>query len=461
MTSSPHPAANTAPAQARQTRQQFANPEDYLSFELAKAVRQLPPLYTRLLAASLSAIVFGAIAWAHFSKIDEVAVTSGELIPSTQVRPVRALEGGVIDQIVVQEGDEVNKGDVLMIQDPSLSDAEVDRLQEAVTLIQQDVDRLTAELQGSGATGIVLQDELISARLQEFDTRQAAATAELARLAAAVEEAKAQLVRTQANLPNAQELLANAQDREESLRSLIDGAIPRFDYLTARDQLTEAKDRATSLEREMDVQQQAIVQAERAYETALQERDRLESSRRTEILTQLTQRQEELANVQGQLKQANVRAKGQTITAPIAGRIYNIQATLGEKTIEPGEEILSILPKDQELLLEVKILNRDIGFIQMGMPAKVKIATFPFQEFGVIEGTVTHISPNATVDENLGPVFSARIELAQTTMPLRGEEVDLVPGMAATGDIVTRKKTVLTFITEPITRRFSDAFSVR
>ena len=457
MTSSP----DTAPAQARQTRQQFASPEDYLSYELAKAVRQLPPLYTRLLAVSLSALVFGAIAWAYFSKIDEVAVTSGELIPSTQVRPVRALDGGVINQILVEEGQEVKAGEILIIQDPALSDAEVDRLQDASNLIQQDVDRLTAELNGSGSTGIGLQDQLISARLQEFDTRQASARAEVERLAAAIEESRARLTRAEANLTNARQLLSTAQEREERLRSLLDGAIPQLDYLTAQDQLTEAQDRVASLEQEIDVQQQTIRQAERAYDAARQEGDRLASSRRTEILTQLNQRQEELANVQGQLKQANLRAQGQTITAPISGRIYNLQATLGERTIEPGEELLSILPDDGDLLLEVKVLNRDIGFIQPGMRAKVKIATFPFQEFGTIEGEVLQISPNATVDEQLGPVFSARIQLARTTMLLRGNEVQLVPGMAATGDIVTRQKTVLTFLTEPITRRFSDAFSVR
>jgi HlyD family secretion protein len=367
----------------------------------------------------------------------------------------------VIRQILVEEGQDVSAGEELIIQDPSLNDAEINRLQAAANLIQQDVNRLQAELDGTGNTGIIVQDQLTSARLQEFATSQAAAAAEVERLAAAVQETKAQLERIQANLPNARELLANAQDREESLRSLIDGAIPRFDYLTAQDQVTEAKDRVTSLERDLDVQQQTILQAEQAYQSALQERDRLDSTRRSEILTQLTQRQEELANVQGQLKPASVRAEGQTITAPIAGTIYNIQATLAEKTIEPGEEILSILPNGQKLLLEVKILNRDIGYIQTDMRAKVKIATFPFQEFGTIEGTVIHISPNATIDEKLGPVFTAHIQLARTTMPLRGDMVELVPGMSATGDIVTRQKSVLTFLTEPITRRFSDAFSVR
>ncbi|NJL22853.1 MAG: hemolysin D, partial [Leptolyngbyaceae cyanobacterium SM1_3_5] len=105
------PAPATQAAQARQTRQQFANPEDYLSYELGKAVRELPPLYTRLLAGSLSLLIFGTIAWAHFSKVDEVATANGELIPSSQIRPVRALDGGVLREVRVQEGDEVKQGD--------------------------------------------------------------------------------------------------------------------------------------------------------------------------------------------------------------------------------------------------------------------------------------------------------------------------------------------------------------
>ena len=94
-------------AQVRQTRQQFVNPEDYLSYELGKAVRELPPLYTRVLAGTLTAIVIGTIGWAYLSKIDEVAVAQGEIIPTSQIRPVRALEGGVISQIKVKEGDRV------------------------------------------------------------------------------------------------------------------------------------------------------------------------------------------------------------------------------------------------------------------------------------------------------------------------------------------------------------------
>ncbi|MBF2001483.1 MAG: HlyD family type I secretion periplasmic adaptor subunit [Synechococcales cyanobacterium M58_A2018_015] len=451
----------TASAQARQTRQQFVSPEDYLSYELGKAVRELPPLYTRLLAGTVSLLVFGTLGWAHFSQVDEVATTQGELIPSEQVRPVQASEGGIISAIRVKEGDQVQKGDVLIVQDPSLPQAEMARLQTIADAVRQDIARLEAESAGKTATGTPLQDQLLAVRLQEFDTRQAAANAEAQRQQAAIAEAEAQLSKLQGNLDNARTALANAQEREASLRSLVEGAIPRFDYLEAKDRLTEAQDRVASLTQEIAAQRQIIRQAEQAFQAAQQASNRLTSERQSEILSQLKQRQEELANVEGQLAQARLRTEGQTITAPISGKIYNIQVSLGERSVEPGQELLSILPDEEELLLEVKVLNRDIGFISKGMRAKVKLATFPFQEFGTIDGEVIQISPNATLDRDLGLVFTAKVKLSRDSVNVNGKTVDLVPGMAATAEIVTRQRSILTFLLEPITRRFSEAFSTR
>jgi HlyD family secretion protein len=455
----------TAPAQARQTRQQFASPEDYLSYELGKSVRELPPFYTRLVAATISAIVFGTIGWAYFSKVDEVAVTQGELIPSAQIRPIRALEGGVIGDIRVKEGDLVQRGDVLIVQDPQLSQAEVDRLEASAELIRQDIARLEAEQSGQTFTGNASKDQLLGARLREYDTRRSAAEADAQRYQAGISEAQARLVRLQENLANARSTLNTAQERERTLRTLVEGegAVPRFDYLEAKDRLTQAEDQVASLEQEIAAQQQAIRQAEQAYQASQQMVERVGAERQSDILSQLSQRREELANLEGQLNQAKIRTDGQTITAPVAGRIYNLQASMAERSVAAGEELMSILPEGQDLMLEVKVLNRDIGFVQEGMPAKVKIATFPFQEFGTISGEVVHISPNAIVDKDLGMVFKAQVQIDRTNVfvPTQNREVELVPGMAASAEIVTRQRSVLTFLLEPITRRFSEAFSTR
>lgn len=491
-----------SPAQARQTRQQFADPEDYLSFELGKAVQSLPPLYTRLLAVSISTLVFGTITWAYFSKVDEVAVAPGELMPSSQVRPVRSLEGGLIQEISVKEGQRVQKGDVLIMRDSTLPQAEVARLENSIELVREELARLDAERTGRVKSGADLQDQLLSARLKEFDSRQAASVAEINRQVSAINEAQLRLTRLHNNLANAKISLTNAQTnvvnaenilsktqvslalaekKEQSLESLqVSGAVAQLDYLEsqdrvartqaevmraqdevtkAQDKAVEAQDRATSLEKDIAVQLQQIQQARQAYEAAQNSTTRLAAERQSEILTQLNKRREDQTVLEGQLRTAKQQQNMETVTAPVSGTIYSIKATKGP--IQPGEELLSILPDGEELLLEVKILNRDIGFIQQGMPVKVKLATFPFQEFGTIDGDVMQVSPNAVVDKDLGLIFPTKIKLHKNSVVVRGQKVKFVPGMSATGEIVTRKKSVLTFLLEPITRRFSEAFSVR
>ena len=488
--------------QARQTKERFAKPEEKLSYELGKAVQELPPLYTRLLAGTISVVIFGAISWAHFSEIDEVATATGELIASTQVRPVTALGNGSILAVKVKEGDRVTKDQILIQRDPNFQQTDVNRLAKSSQLIEDDLQRLQAERSGEKTAGTIIQDELLNSRLLDYKAKQAAAESEAKRQQSIMNQAQVRLSRLQENLANAKITFSNvqknlentkslrsmldsnlqiAQQREENLRTLFQpGALPRVDYLEAQERLnraktemirsadeitkiqnnlTEAKDKITSLEKDIAAQFQEINQAEQAYQTARNQNIRLTSERQSEILTQINKRQEELTNVAGQLEQARKQKDGETIKAPFAGTIYKIKATKGP--VQSGEELLSILPAGEEMLLEVKVLNRDIGFINQGMKAKVKIATFPFQEFGVVEGQVLQISPNATIDKELGLVFPTRIKLSKHSLNVRGKEVEFNPGMVANAEIVTRKKSVLTFIVEPITRRFSEAFSVR
>jgi HlyD family secretion protein len=183
--------------QARQTKQVFARPEDQLSYELGKAVQELPPLYTRVLAGALSAVVVSAIAWAHFSQIDEVATAPGELIASTQVRPVTSIGNGSIVAVRVQQLD-------------------VTRLSQSAKLIKEDISRLNAERTGNKDAGSQMQDELLSARLKDFEARQAAAEAEAKRQTALIDQAKVRLARLQENLTNARTSQENSKANYEN-----------------------------------------------------------------------------------------------------------------------------------------------------------------------------------------------------------------------------------------------------
>lgn len=480
----------SSPAQARQTKEQFANPEDYLSYELGQVVKELPPLYTRLLAGSISLLVFGGLMWAHFSQVDEVAVAPGKLVPSESLRPVRALGDGIIREVKVEAGDQVDRGDILLERNQEISKAEVESLEQSAQLIREELVRLEAERTGKTTAGTNLQNQLLVARIRDFEARLKTAEAEAKRQLAVIEEAKTRLERLQENRANAKtnlvnaemlltgakQSLAKAQEREKALSILVtpeNSAFPRLDYIEAQNrviqakaevtraqnEITNAQDKVISIEKDIAAQKQAIRQAQQAYQAARQEAERLASERQSEILTRYNQRREEQATVEGQLEQAKKQQALETIKAPVAGTVYEVKATKGP--VQAGEELLSILPEEEEVLLDVNVLNRDIGFVREGMKAKVKIDTFPFQEYGTIDGEVIHVSPNAIVDQDLGLVFTTTIKLKPNSINVRGQKVDLVPGMAARAEIVTRQKSILTFLIEPVTRRFSEAFSVR
>lgn len=462
------------PAQARQVRQRLANPNESLSYELGKAVQELPPFYTRLLAGSISALVFGTILWAHFSRVDEVAVANGEVIPSTQVRPVRALNPGSIQQIDVKEGDVIKKGQVLIQLDQGLSMAEVNRLQANAKAMQQDISRLDAERTGDRASGTPIQDQLLTARLNQYETERASALSEANRQLGAAKEAQERLERFQGNLTNARislqktrQILAKSQEREESLRGLVEQSIvPRLDYnqaqqqvIQASSQVTESEDNLLSTRKEVDAQRERLRQAQDGYRGAVSKANSLTAQRQSDILGQLTKRKEEYTNLSGQLQSAQKQKERDTIEAPFDGTVYSVKATRGP--VQSGEELLSIVPKGEKLVLEAKVLNRDVGFISKGMPVKVKLATFPYQQFGIVQGEVLQISPNAIADKDLGPIFPVRVLLSKSAINVNGQAVDLTPGMAASAEIVTRQKSILSFLLDPVTRSFDEAFSGR
>lgn len=478
--------------QLRRTKQEIANSEENLTFELSKAVQELPPIYTRMLASGISCLLFGVLVWAYFCKVDEVAVGSGQLIPAVEVRPVRSVIAGNVRSVKVKEGDRVQQGDVLVELDRAVSQAEVDRLDKSAELIRQDIARLEAERSGRTNAGTPLQNQLLEARLQQFDSELAAAQADANKQVATIAEDQVRVTRLQENLAdykaslaNAQTLLENekgglniAQQRERSLHILVNpdnGAIPRIDYLDAKDKLVQAQvsitksegdiittqDKITSTEKDIAAQGQEILQTQQAYQSAQKRADSLKSKRQSEILTELNKRGEELTTTVGEFEKAKTERDQETIKAPVSGTIYSLKVTTGGGTVQTSEELLSILPKGEELVLEVKVLNRDIGFVYKGMNAKVKIATFPYQEFGTVDGTVVEVSPNAINDKDLGLVFPTRIKLNKHSIMVRDRRVELEPGMAATGEVILRKKSILSFLLEPITRKFSEAFSVR
>ncbi len=483
-------------AQSRQIKQQLATPQESLTYELGKAVQELPPLYTRFLAGAIGILTVGTIGWAHFSQVEEVAVTQGKILPSTEVRPIRVTNvgGGWVSKTLVNEGDTVTQDQTLVELAPGAVETSIESIEKDVDKIKQEIARLEAENSGQVVGATPEQSQLLTARQLDLRTKQEAAIAEVNRQVGVINETQTQLERFQENLLRARVTRQNAittrndaqgnldiaKERERRLKSLEDsGAVPHLEILNAAaaanqanqqlvaaaNQINEAENQIITLEKQIQASRDRRKQAEQAMEAAKNNAANLQPQRQSEVLMQLTQRRAELTQKLGELEVAKQqKSERDAIKAPFDGTVYNLKVTQGP--VQQGEELLSILPKDQKLVMEVKILNRDVGFVQPGMKAKVKLAAFPYQQFRVIDGELLSVSPDAVVkrDENgreLGPVFLAKVKLGQSAVTVRGNAVELTPGMTGTADIVMRQKSILSFLIEPITRRFDEAFSIR
>ena len=438
----------TPAVQLRRNKHEFSTTQDYLNADLARAVRRAPSKYSRLLAGGVCVLIASVIAWAAFSKVDEVAAAQAEVIPSTRVQPVKALAGGLIEDIKVEEGQQVKAGEALVELDPTLSEAEFQRLQKQVALTENTLARLEAERTGSIQSGNPLQSQLLASRLQQFKAQREMAAAEANRQLGAVKAAQADLERFEA-------MLLVAQDKQASFAKLAAvGAVPRLDHMDAQSEVA-------SLQKQIVAQRQTVYQAEQAYAGAKAEANRLSADRQNEILTQVEQQQKELESLRGQLSQAEEQRRRETITAAVDGTVYNVKVVESGANVQAGEELLSLLPKGAPLILEAKILGRDKGYVDPGMPVKIKLETFDYQEFGLLQGTVESVSPNAANDPDAGRVNLARIKLEKPFITIQGKEVPITPGMPATAEIVIREKTVLRFLLNPIIKKWDQTFSVR
>ncbi len=407
------PFLTASPAKARQTKQEFANQDAYLDYELGKAVQELPPIFTRLVGVTLSLAVFGAIAWAGFSKVDEVASAPGKVLPGEQeVQPVRSLSSGkikYINEAKLREGQEIKKGELLIALDSNAPQADIKTLEGQAQLIRQDLQRATKA----------------AAISQEADKKKA--QIEYSRLGSNLEYAK-------------------IIERKEcpffaSVYKELPGAY--------REKCRDAQNQLNNAKKSFEAQKQEIKKLNEAYKTG--------------SLSELSKREEELKSVEGRLGQANNQLQNQNIVAPIDGTVYNIKVNLSQGTVQSGEELLSVAPVGKvglEPVLEVDLPAQYQGFVNAGMRAKVKIDTFSYQEFGTVDGVVIYISPNAVSKDNSGKqVFPTRIRLKQSFLKVGEGYKTITPGMPVTGEIVMREKTVLRLLLDPITQKVDDVFS--
>lgn len=408
-----------------------------MTTNLTRAEREhLPDLHAALLAErhggatavllTIAAVVVTALVWSMVGRLDEITTGHGRVIPVSREQVIQSIEPGVLAELLVREGDSVTRGQVLMRIDDARSGAHFREIRERVLALSAQAARLTAEAEQRTPdfpAEVASHPELVGRELAAFAARRRA-----------LDEAVAAL-----------EASLRLGERERAITEPMArrGLVSEVELLRLNRQLTDLRGQL----------------AER--------RNRYVAEANTELVrvaAELQQVREVMAGREDSLTRMTIRA-------PMAGIVKNVRLTTIGGVIQPGQDLLEIVPSEDSLLIEAYIRPSDVAFIRPGLPATVKLTAYDFASYGGLTGIIEHLSPDAMRDERMqgrtrNPValeesfYRLLVRTDRAHLEHRGDLLPIIPGMTATVEIRTGEKTVFEYLVRPM-RRVGEALRER
>lgn len=414
----------------------------------------------RLLWASLLMLLLFFL-WAFFGPLGIVSVAIGEVIPTSRVKSVQHLEGGIVAAILVTEGEPVQRGQPLMRLDPVRIQAELEELTSRLASLRVETLRLRAEAEGhpelslpediQAATPALAENALalFAARQRRFQHEQAIYQTLIRQRTAEIQE----ITVRQAGNRRTLELITQQLSISENL--LKNSLINRMQFLdTARQQ--------QMLQSQVAVDEAALPRVRAALQEAQERAETIAQTFREEAtrdLARVRQEYDELFQRLGKYQQAQERT---VLRAPVDGIIKSIAVATEGAVIQPGQTVVELVPVDDRLVVEAKLPIQDVGYVRPGQGARITLDSPEALNFGAIDGTVETVSPDATVDAASGQAFyRIRIALAATRFESGNHGYQLYPGMRVVCGIAIGNRTVLDYLLGPWLRNQRYAFQER
>ncbi|RUR32027.1 HlyD family type I secretion periplasmic adaptor subunit [Vreelandella andesensis] len=418
---------------------------------------QQEPIRARLFLYTVLLTIIVLVVWASVAAIDEVTRGSGRVIPASQLQRVQSFDGGVIEQIMVREGQVVSAGDVLMQIDPTrfVSDFRENRAQRFA--LEARAERLRALATGTAfepseelrqaVPDIVMQErEVYESRREELREQENV-------LNDRIRQRREELREAQARRDTAQRE-ANMAGQELNLTRplLASGAVSEVEVL----RLQRDVSRATG---ERNQAAAAVSRLEAGVEEAEGQLLELGAERRSEWRNDLAQTLGDLNALQQSGTGLQDRVRLTEIRSPVDGVIQRIHISTIGGVVQPGQEVLDIVPSDDQLLVEARIAPQDIAFLHPGQPATIKLTAYDYAIYGGLQAELDHISADTITDEEGNTFYLVRIRSLQDESV--AERLQVIPGMTAQVDIVTGKRTVMQFLLKPVLRAWRDSMGER
>ncbi len=420
---------------------------DFLPAALEIIDRPVSPT-ARLTAWTLLAGLAVSLAWLGLGKVDVVASAPGKLIPADSVKLIQPAEQGVVHAILVRDGQHVRAGQPLVELDPTVSTADVEQARKALETAELDGARARAVMSGldgralnlalpAGTPADVAATQLALAKAELQDLLAQAQTRRADRQAAvsARAEAEVQAAKLAETLPLLDEQIAANEQLLEK------GFVSKLKVIEMRRQrLATARDRDAA----MLTTRKAAAQIE-GTESGLAQSI---ADARTRVLGDLAKAQSDEKLQREELAKAVQRSSLQTLTSPVNGTVSQLSIHTVGGVVEAAKPVMVLVPSESAIVADVRILNRDIGFVEPGQAVAVKVEAFPFTRYGTLHGHVQSLSSDAVADEKLGLVFPARIVI--DAAPGRSGPIKASAGMTVTVDIRTGRRSILSYLVSPI-----------
>ena len=389
----------------------------------------------------LGGILFTGIigAWAWFGTLEEVSVAQGQLAPQGEVYQVQPPIAGEVIRLAVKEGDYVEQGQTIAELDHRLIEKEIERLTYSLNAYRQKLAQTKA---------------LIQQTRLGLSTLQAIARADVAVRQSSIAEERAVIATNEQMLSQLQVDREAQVERMERLTKLVDRGAFAEDHLFQVEQELRDRDRSITQTQGLAEQSNATIiqlQAELAQTQAMAQKNELDATKQLQQLNiEATQLESSIQETQAMLERSQTELAQATLVAPVSGTISALEVANEGVVMQPGQTIAEIAPSTAPLVLSALLPSEKAGLVKTGMPVNVKLNAFPYQDYGIVTGTVQTISPDAKAHEQMGTVYQVEVTLDATTMTHEGERIDLKAGQTATAEIIVRKRRIISLILDPI-----------
>ena len=411
---------------------------------------------------AILALVAFLIVWALLGRLDIVAVADGKLVPASYLKIVQPSEAGIVKDILVREGETVRAGQVLMRMDALITEADLEAIAAEYARKQLQLARIDAELTGKPfEPDVQAPAALLRETAAQYQANRDALAAALAEERSRLAKAQQELAAARQQKERLESVLPHYREQDKAYEKLVKDGFAGT--LTGSDKRRERIEK----EQELKTQKHLIASAQASIDQSLKKLKQIEADYLRQLHAERNEARAQIDKLAKELEKQQHRRALLELKAPQDGVIKDLATHTAGTVVQPGTVLASLVPREEKLKAEVWVSNEDIGFVRPGLTVKLKFATYPFQKYGMGQGTVEHVSADAQSEEEARdqglaggqrPLrYKALVALDANALEMDGVQYPLSVGMQTTAEILLGDRTVAEYLLSPVKKAWHEA----